>query len=281
MSDDVAYPVFRTPDRALALSTARRLVEFGRREYSKVSVCAELRSAAEVLRVARELPEGLFRGREEYGEFDGVPAEEQPVLVMGVHGPGLPADPSAYEGRLPVECELRNLPVGSIEDAFAAAVGPNAGEIYWDDLYWPDAPAIGFHGESKHAEVTLLLNTARANSTSSPRTTPSASTFDAPASVAARCGSRTRTGSPSRWGSRSSGPPTCGEAGRPVLGGPVRRRPSPYPSDVCTIGAGRPRRCHRARRPPAHRTAPHRTVHTKVGRKAPYRRCSGSKVKPK
>ncbi|MDV5143581.1 hypothetical protein R1T08_04575 [Streptomyces sp. SBC-4] len=41
MSDDVAYPVFRTPDPALALRTARRLMEFGRCEHSEVSAYAE------------------------------------------------------------------------------------------------------------------------------------------------------------------------------------------------------------------------------------------------
>ncbi|MGW2564381.1 hypothetical protein ACWCXB_35315 [Streptomyces sp. NPDC001514] len=159
MSNDIAYPVFRTPDPALALSTARRLMEFGRCEYSEVSMYAELRSIAEVRRVAKELPGGWFRGQEEYGEFDGVPLEDQPALVVGVQGSGLPADPSAYEGRLPVECELRDLPVGSTEDAFTAAIGPNVGEINWESLCWPDAPELGFLGESKHAEVTLLLNT--------------------------------------------------------------------------------------------------------------------------
>uniref|UniRef100_A0AAU2K2L1 Uncharacterized protein n=1 Tax=Streptomyces sp. NBC_00049 TaxID=2903617 RepID=A0AAU2K2L1_9ACTN len=159
MSNDVAYPVFRTSDPVLALSTARRLMEFGRCEYSQVSVYAELRSVAEVRRVAGELPAGWFRGQEECGEFDGVPWEEQPALVVGVEGPGLPADPSAYEGRLPVEYELRGLPVGGIEDAFTAAVGANAGEINWESLSWPDAPEVDFLGESQHAEVTLLLNT--------------------------------------------------------------------------------------------------------------------------
>ncbi|WP_151774320.1 hypothetical protein [Streptomyces abyssomicinicus] len=159
MSNDIAYPVFRAPDPALALSTARRLMEFGICEYSEVSVGAELRSVAEVRRVARELPQAWFRGQEEYGEFDGVPWEAQPALVVGVHGPGLPADPAAYAGRLPVECGLSELPVGSIEDAFTAAIGPNAGEINWYGLCWPDAPELGFLGESKHAEVTLLLNT--------------------------------------------------------------------------------------------------------------------------
>lgn len=39
-----------------------------------------------------------------------------------MQGPGLPADPAAYEGRLPVECELRDQPVGSIEDPFVTAI---------------------------------------------------------------------------------------------------------------------------------------------------------------
>ncbi|MFE9565889.1 hypothetical protein ACFYM0_32800 [Streptomyces sp. NPDC006487] len=159
MSNDIAYPVFRTPDLALAMSTARRLMEFGRREYSQVSVSVELRSVAEVRRVAAELPGAWFRGEEEYGEFDGVPFQEQPPLVLGVQAPGLPAEPSAYERRLPVECSLLDQPVGSIEDAFSATTGPNIGEIRWTSLCWPDAPEAGFAGESKHAEVTLLLNT--------------------------------------------------------------------------------------------------------------------------
>ncbi|WP_328786885.1 MULTISPECIES: hypothetical protein [unclassified Streptomyces] len=123
MSDAVACPVFRTPDPALAPSTARSPVEFGRHAYSRVSAYAEFRSVAEVRAVAKELPTGWFRGQEEYGEFDGVPREDRPPLVVGVRGSGLPADPAAYEGRLPPEWELLNVPVGSVEDAFTAAIG--------------------------------------------------------------------------------------------------------------------------------------------------------------
>ncbi|MFI7345309.1 hypothetical protein ACIBSR_03430 [Streptomyces sp. NPDC049936] len=155
MSDDIAYPVFRTPDLALALSTARRLMEVGQWGDSDVCVYAELHSVAEVQRVAKELPEGWFRGREQ----EGVPWEDQPALVLGCNKPNLPDDPAAYDGRLPVQCELNYLPVGSIEDAFTAAIGPNRGWINWESLRWPDAPEVGFAGESKHAEVTLLINT--------------------------------------------------------------------------------------------------------------------------
>jgi len=160
MSNDIAYPVFRSPERVLALSIARRVVEFGRSEYTNVSLYAELRSVDEVRQGAKELPEGWFCGREHVGEFgDQVPFEDLPEWLVGVPWAGLPADPKAYEGRLPVDYELLDQPVGSVEDAFTAAIGPSVGEINWRNLRWPDAPDAGLHGESKHAEVTLLLNT--------------------------------------------------------------------------------------------------------------------------
>ncbi|MFF8837535.1 hypothetical protein [Streptomyces sp. NPDC015130] len=158
MSNDIAYPVFRTPDPVLALSVARRLMMFGSCEYTKVSLYAEIHSVAEVRRGVERLPEGWFRGQERDGECD-VPFEDLPAWLVGVRWSGLPADPASYEGRLPVEYELLDQEVGSVEDVFTAAIGPSIGEINWQDLCWPDAPEVGFHGESKHAEVTLLLNT--------------------------------------------------------------------------------------------------------------------------
>ncbi|MFC9492241.1 hypothetical protein ACFTZM_40085, partial [Streptomyces hydrogenans] len=92
MSNDVAYPVFCSPDPALALSTARRLMEFGRREYSEVSAYAELSSVAEVRRLAKAMPMGWFRGASEIEEFEGVPFEDQPPLVIGVPASGLPVE---------------------------------------------------------------------------------------------------------------------------------------------------------------------------------------------
>ncbi|MFC9589805.1 hypothetical protein ACFTUC_08390 [Streptomyces sp. NPDC056944] len=159
MSNDVAYPVFRTPDPVLALRTARRLMEFGRCEYADVSAFAELSSVAEVRRVAKAMPEGWFCGASELEEFQGVPFKDQPAFVVGVPASGLPAEEAAFEGRLPVEWYMLDRPVGSIEDAFTAAIGRSTGEINWQSLEWPDAPEAGFRGESKHAEVTLLFNT--------------------------------------------------------------------------------------------------------------------------
>ncbi|MFD5272082.1 hypothetical protein [Streptomyces sp. NPDC058335] len=97
MSNDIAYPVFCTPDPPLALSTARRLVEFGRTEFSEVCVYAKLPSLAEVRRVAKDLPQAWCRGQEKSGEFGTARLEDQPTLVFGVQGSALPADPAAYE----------------------------------------------------------------------------------------------------------------------------------------------------------------------------------------
>ncbi|MFF0483194.1 hypothetical protein [Streptomyces sp. NPDC004435] len=160
MSNDVAYPVFRTPDPTLALRTARRLMEFGRCEHSEVCAYAELSSVAEVRRLAKAMSQGRFCGASELDEFEGVPFEDRPALVVGVEASGLPAEEAAFEGRLPVEWEAWNLPIGSIEADFTAAIGQNMGLINWDTLQWPAAPETGFYGESKHAEVTLLFNTA-------------------------------------------------------------------------------------------------------------------------
>lgn len=59
-----------------------------------------------------------------------------------------------------MDYKLLDQPVGSVEDAFTAGIGPSVGEINWQDLSWPDAPEAGFLGETKHAEVTLLFNTS-------------------------------------------------------------------------------------------------------------------------
>ncbi|MEW1681761.1 hypothetical protein [Streptomyces sp. NPDC093594] len=88
-----------------------------------------------------------------------MPREQWPPLVAGLAGPDLPTDPAVYEGRLPVTCELDHLPIGKIEDAFAAAIGLSRGWINWEWLCWPDAPELDFLGERKHAEVSLLFNT--------------------------------------------------------------------------------------------------------------------------
>lgn len=49
-------------------------------------------------------------------------------------------------------------PVGSVEEDFAALVGPNVGEIWWSSLIWPDVPDRDIRGEANNARVSLLFN---------------------------------------------------------------------------------------------------------------------------
>ncbi|MEU0115454.1 hypothetical protein ABZ137_17430 [Streptomyces bobili] len=60
MSNDVAYPVFRTPGRGLALRVARQMLEFGAQPYSEVSVEAEVPTVTEMKRLRDALPESWF-----------------------------------------------------------------------------------------------------------------------------------------------------------------------------------------------------------------------------
>ena len=48
---DIAYPVFRTTDPALALGVARQLVAVGEQPYAEFSVDVELPTAREALRM--------------------------------------------------------------------------------------------------------------------------------------------------------------------------------------------------------------------------------------
>ncbi len=97
--------------------------------------------------MAREFPQGELQGQFDDSEVSGAQREEDlPALFHPVRGPDVPVGPAAYEGRLPVECALDGVPVGSVEDAFVAASGTSRGEINWSGLWWPDTPAV-IHAE--------------------------------------------------------------------------------------------------------------------------------------
>ncbi|MFD7631315.1 hypothetical protein ACFV7Q_35770 [Streptomyces sp. NPDC059851] len=156
MSNDVAYPVFRTPDRDLALRTARRMVAFGAQPYSQVSVEAEVPTLAEARRLRDALPESWFTCWDV--DAPSVPPPNIPDLTYSVPAGGLPDDLTGAEVYLPLSVSMLDQPLGSIEDHFAAVVGPHPAEVRWSSLAWPEAPERDLYGEGKHAEVTLLLN---------------------------------------------------------------------------------------------------------------------------
>ncbi|MGY1583877.1 hypothetical protein [Streptomyces sp. MN13] len=156
MSSPIAYPVFRTTDPVLALCVARQLVAVGDQQYAEVSASVELCTVPEVLRIREALPDAWFR-KEDVEDWARDPADPT-GLHVGVHAPELSSDPDFLGSHLPLWASMEYRAVGSMEDEFAALVGPNIGEIWWSSLIWPDVPDHGIHGEANNARVSLLFN---------------------------------------------------------------------------------------------------------------------------
>ncbi|WP_336318931.1 hypothetical protein [Streptomyces lavendofoliae] len=156
MSSPVAYPVFRSPDPVLALQVARQLVGVGDRQYAEVSVDVELCTVPEVLRIREALPDAWFR-KEDIEDWARDPSDPT-GLHRGVHASGLSGDPDFLSSHLPLWASMEYRPLDSVEEGFAALVGPNIGEIWWSSLVWPDAPGRDIRGEADNARISLLFN---------------------------------------------------------------------------------------------------------------------------
>ncbi|MFG2771648.1 hypothetical protein [Streptomyces sp. NPDC048350] len=149
MSNPIAYPILRTPDPVLALHMARQLVAVGDRQYGEVSVGVELCSVPEVLRIREALPDAWFR------KWD---VRAPNPFAHGVHASELSSDADFLALHLPLWASMEDRPLGSVEEDFAALVGPNIGEILWSSLIWPDVPARDIRHEADNALVSLLFN---------------------------------------------------------------------------------------------------------------------------
>ncbi|MGW8351706.1 hypothetical protein [Streptomyces wedmorensis] len=157
MSDDVAYPVFRSADRGEALRVARQLVEYGQESFSEVNVEVEAHTVEELKRLGGELPEAWVMCWDDRRAPD-VPPPGLPDLTHPIRARELPEDLRGAEAYLPLTLSIEEEPVGSLEDGFVAAVGASPGAVNWESLEWPEVPEREFCGEYKHAEVTLVLN---------------------------------------------------------------------------------------------------------------------------
>ncbi|MFE5189583.1 hypothetical protein [Streptomyces sp. NPDC056628] len=158
MSVDVAYPVFRTDDPASALRVARQLLTVGIQQYSRVHVDVELRTVDDVLHARKALPEAWFR-REDLADWAPDP-NDLTALHSTVHAPRLSTDPAFLSAHLPLWASMLDQPVGSIEDRFTAVAARHVAEILWDFLGWPEVPEADLYADFKHAEVSVLFNTA-------------------------------------------------------------------------------------------------------------------------
>lgn len=160
MSVEIAYPVFRTTDAAEALAIGRRLMAVGIGADAKVWLNARLDTVEDVVRVRDVLPgEAWFNSARDLGVKweDGKPVDP-PALYTGVRGADLPADPDSLSPYLPLQVDLWGRPVGSVEDAFTAAMGRCLAELEWYGLEWPEVPEEDLYRDLKHAEVSVQFH---------------------------------------------------------------------------------------------------------------------------
>ncbi|MFB7044262.1 MULTISPECIES: hypothetical protein [unclassified Streptomyces] len=156
MSSGVSHPVFRTSDPVAALAAARQLLALGDRDYAQVSVDVELCTVAEVWELRRLLPDAWFRTENE--EFWAREFDAKAGLRCDWQAAELSEDADGLVDLLPLWASLLDQPVGSVEDAFTALVGPRYGSIRWDQVIWPAVDERGYNGRVEHDGVTLVFN---------------------------------------------------------------------------------------------------------------------------
>ncbi|MFE2291845.1 hypothetical protein [Streptomyces sp. NPDC059452] len=148
MGNSRAYPVFRTTDASSAYARAERLCALLATREEEVKLFAELRTVAEVRRMAGLLPRAVF----EYGEERTGPAGEELWFDLDVAA----TDDTALRPHLPLDLTA-DAPAGSVEERFTAALGRGMASVDWHGL-WPDDPAAELSGVGKYDGVQIVFH---------------------------------------------------------------------------------------------------------------------------
>ncbi|MFD7416381.1 hypothetical protein [Kitasatospora purpeofusca] len=148
MGNSRAYPVLRTSDPAEAYARAELLRALLETCEDEVSLYAELLTAADVRRMAEVLPGARLdhldvrTGPEgEYLRFDLDPRT---------------AEDAALEPHLPLNVMV-DVPTGSAEERFAAAVGRGTAAVHWCGR-WPADPETGSVGSPQYDGVQIVFH---------------------------------------------------------------------------------------------------------------------------
>ncbi|CAL9630950.1 hypothetical protein SUDANB120_06097 [Streptomyces sp. enrichment culture] len=148
MGNSVAYPVLRTTDAAEAYTQAKRLCALMAERDDETGLFAELRTVADVRKIAEVLPEAGF----EYPELRTGPAGEHLWFDLDV----TTADDAALGPHLPLDVMV-HVPKESVEERFVAALGRGMAAIDWHGS-WPDEPQAGHHGSPKYDGVQVVFH---------------------------------------------------------------------------------------------------------------------------
>ncbi|MFD4907871.1 hypothetical protein [Kitasatospora purpeofusca] len=148
MGNSRAYPVFRTTDPAEAYARAERLRALLAHCEDEVGLGAELLTAADVRRMAEVLP-GV--------RFDHLDARTGPAgEFLRFDLDPRTAEDAAPEPHLPLDVMV-DVPTGSAEERFAAAVGRGTAAVHWRGR-WPADPETGSVGSPKYDGVQIVFH---------------------------------------------------------------------------------------------------------------------------
>lgn len=147
MGNSKAYPVLQTTDATVAYAQAKRLCELLTECDSEVELFAELRAIADVRQMAAVLPEASF----EYSERRTGPAGEESFDLDVTT-----VDDAVLEPHLPLEVMV-DVPRGSVEEHFVAALGQGMASIEWHGS-WPDEPEADLYRSAKYDGVQVVFH---------------------------------------------------------------------------------------------------------------------------
>ncbi|MFZ3474857.1 hypothetical protein ACODT3_01760 [Streptomyces sp. 4.24] len=150
MGNSTAWPVFRTSDVTTAYAQAKRLRALLARREDEVWFLAELCTVEDVRRMAAVLPGARFEHTGS-GMRPG-PAGEELWFDLDV----TTADDAALQAALPLDA-TENLPTGSVEDRFVAALGRGTAAMDWHGS-WPEEPEAGRYANAKYDGVQVVFH---------------------------------------------------------------------------------------------------------------------------
>ncbi|MFF4102864.1 hypothetical protein [Streptomyces sp. NPDC001903] len=152
MGNSTAYPVFRTTDATLAYTQAKHLSTLMAECEGTVGLYSELRTVEDARRMVVVLPGANF----DYLDMRTGPAGEDLWFDLDVTTAG----DAALEAHLPLDVTA-DVPMGTVEERFVAALGQGTAAICWRGL-WPDRPEADQRASANFDGVQIVFHGAEA-----------------------------------------------------------------------------------------------------------------------
>ncbi len=148
MGNSRAYPVFQTTDATMAYTRAKHLRTLMAECEGKAGLYAELRTVEDVRQMVAVLPEANF----DYLDMRTGPAGEDLWFDLDVTTAGA----AALEAHLPLDA-MADVPTGTVEERFVAALGQGIADICWRGL-WPEHPEADQYASANYDGVQIVFH---------------------------------------------------------------------------------------------------------------------------